>query len=494
MRSAFVFLLSALILTRLSWAAEPPQGQLDGSRSLFAVLAAINVAGYDAELNSPSNEPFRLQLRHEIEARKLNSVRYLKDFFKAHRTLDWNDELSQYISFALSVDGPPDFKWRYSTERTPPAANALEDMAPLLKEFWTEANLEQAWQAAQPAYERIIARYHAPVTDAILQANLYLKNPTSGVRGRRFQIYVDLLGAPNQVHTRSFVDDYFVVITPSAQLRVADVRRAYLHYLIDPVAIRKTEAIEKKKSLCHLADDAGALPGIYKEDCVLLFGMSLVRAVEARIDHSPAAVEEAMREGYILTGYFAEALAGYEKQEAALRLELGELIDNINVRKERGRIAAVQFYAEPVEHKVKVQAEAPAPAPASPLLAQLDDVDRLIRARNIEGARGLCRTVLEQAAPEAVHARAFFDLAKIALLEKDPDLAKQLFEKTLSLQAEPFEAAWAHVYLARLAMAAQEPAEAVSQYTAALAVAGGSEQARQAAQTEMEAAKSRPQQ
>jgi hypothetical protein len=492
-RSASVFLLSALILTRVAWATEPPQGQLDGSRSLFAVLAAINVSGYDAELDSPSNEPFRLQLRHDLTARKLNSVRYLKDFFKAHRKLDWNDELSQYISFALSVDGPPDFKWRYSTERTPPAANALEDMAPLLKEFWKEANLEQAWQEAQPYYERIIARYHAPVTEALLQANAYLKNPTSGARGRHFQIYVDLLGAPNQVHTRSFVDDYFVVITPSTQLRVADVRRAYLHYLIDPVAIRKTEAVEAKKSLCRLADGAGALADIYKEDCVLLFGMSLVRAVEARIDHSPAEVEQAMREGFILTGYFAEALVGYEKQETALRLELGDLIDNINIRKERNRIAAVQFYPEPVQRKVKVEVAAPAP-PASPLLAQLDEVDQRIRARDIDGARGLCRSVLEQAAPEAVHARAFFDLAKIAALEKDPEMSKQLFEKTLSLQPEPFEAAWAHVYLARLAMAAQDPDEAISQYAAALAVAGGSEQARQAAQTEMEAAKNRSKQ
>jgi tetratricopeptide (TPR) repeat protein len=303
---------------------------------------------------------------------------------------------------------------------------------------------------------------------------------------------VDLLGAPNQVHTRGFVDDYFVVITPSAQLRVADVRRAYLHYLIDPVAIRKTESIDKKKALCRLADGAGALPEIYKQDCVLLFGMSLVRAVESRIDHAPAAAEEAMREGYVLTGYFAEALATYEKQETALRLELGDLIENINVRKERARIEAVQFFDQPVERKVKVQAEAP--APASPLLAQLDETDKLIRAHDFAGARGICRQVLEQTAPDAVHARAFFDLAKIAALEKDPELSRQLFQKTLSLQAEPFEAAWSHVYLARLAMAAQEPDEAISQYTAALAVAGGSEQARQAAQTEIEAARSRQKQ
>jgi len=490
-RSASVFSLFALFLTRPMWGGEPPQGQLDGSKSLFAVLAAINMAGYDAELNSPSNDPFRLQLRQQFASRKLRSVRYLKEFFTAHRKLDWNDELSQYISYALSVDGPPDFKWRYTTERTAPSATALEDLGPLLKEFWTEANFEQAWQAAQPSYDRVIARYHEPVTNAILQANLYLRNPTSGLRGRRFQIYVDLLGAPNQVHTREFAEDYFVVITPSSHLRVNEVRRAYLHYLIDPVAVRKTESIQKKKALCKLAEGAGSLRDIYKEDCVLLFGMSLVRAVESRLDRSPAEAEEAMREGYVLTAYFADALAGYEKQEAALRLELGDLIENINVRKETNRIAAVQFYTEPVEHKIKVQAETP--APANPLLADLDAADKLIRAHDLAGARGVCRKVLDQAAPRAIHARAYFDLAKIAALEKDPDLSKQLFEKTLSLQPDPFEAAWSHVYLARLAMAAEAPDEAISQYQAALAVAGGSEQARQAAQTEIEAAKSRKQ-
>ena len=43
-----------------------------------------------------------------------------------------------------------------------------------------------------------------------------MRNPTSGYLGRRFQIYVDLLGAPNQVQMRSYADDYFVVVTPPA--------------------------------------------------------------------------------------------------------------------------------------------------------------------------------------------------------------------------------------------------------------------------------------
>mgnify|MGYP003379431656 CR=1 FL=1 len=74
-----------------------------------------------------------------------------------------------------------------------------------------EAELAAAWRQAQPAIEQMIAGYHSQVLQAVFDANAYLRNPTSGSRGRRFQIFLDVLAAPNQVHTRSFGDDYFVV-------------------------------------------------------------------------------------------------------------------------------------------------------------------------------------------------------------------------------------------------------------------------------------------
>jgi hypothetical protein len=490
-RIVVVFSLFAALAVHAAPAPDPPPGQLDGSKSLFAVMAAINAAGYDADLNSPSNHPLRAQLRQSLAARELKSVAFLKRFFAAHRKPQARDELGQYITFALSVDGPPSFKWRYSTDRTPPAASALEELAPLLSDFWKEANLEREWQAAQPAYDSVIAKYHEPATDALLQANLYLRNATSGSRGRRFQIYVDLLGAPNQVHTREFTDDYFVVVTPTSQPRIKEIRRAYLHYLIDPLAIRSSEAITKNKSLCSLAEGAPVLSEVYKQDCVLLFGMSLVRAVESRLDHAPAEAEQAMREGFVLTDYFADALVGYEKQEQSMRFYLPEMIQDIKPKRERERIAAVKFLDSPVERVIK--AEAPAQASETPLELQLDQGDKLIRDRDAEAARGIFRKVLQEPAPKPIHARAYFGLARAAALEKDPELSKELFEKTLALEPEPFEKAWSHVYLARLAMAGQEPAEAVAQYEAALAVAGGSEQARKAAQTELKAARSRVQ-
>lgn len=467
-------------------AAQPaPQGQLDASPSLFAVLAAINAAGYDAEIDSPTNSPVRGQIRQILAAKNLPSVKRIKSLFEARRKWDWNAELSQYISYALSLDGPPAFKPRFASHQMPPDAVALESMGPLLAEFWKEAGLDALWRAAQPAYEKAIEMYHAPVSQAILDANMYLRNPTSGSSGRRFQIFVELLAAPNQVHVRSFGDDYFVVVTPSVRPRTADIRRSYLHYLLDPLAIRYRKNLDAKRSLGDLAQGSPILDEAYKTDFSLLASMCLVKAVEARLDRSLglAHVQEAMREGFILTAYFYEALARYEKQEQALRLYLPAMIDAIDLAHEDKRIAQVEFASARTSRTVKPAA--PAAPQLSPAEQQFEKAEALYLKRDLAAARREYMKVLETAAPKPLHAKAWYGLARIAFLERDPDKALPLFEKILESDPEDFERAWAHVYLARLARLAQEPENARKQYQAALAVKGASDGARKAAEQEL---------
>lgn len=165
-----------------------------------------------------------------------------------------------------------------------------------------------------------------------------------------------MLAAPNQVHTRSFGDDYFVVVTPSPEPRIHDIRHAYLDYLIDPLAIRNSAAFEKKKGLGDLAQGSPLLAEDYKNDFTRLAGMCMVRAVEARLDRGagPAFVDESMKEGFILTAYFYEALGVYEKQEQAFRLYFQTMIDGIDVAKEDKRIARVEFVSQRAVKVVKV--------------------------------------------------------------------------------------------------------------------------------------------
>lgn len=469
-------------------AQAPAQAnQLDANLTLFTVLAAINASGYDADLDSPSNHPLRKAVRDAIRARKPASLARLKSLFEARRAWNWNAELSQYVSYALSVGGPPDFKPRFSPNRMPPDTIALEGLGAALADFYREAGIEDLWLRSQPAFEQEIERYHAPVSKAIFDANMYLRNPTSGIAGRRFQIIIDLLAAPNQVHTRSFADDYFVVVTHGPRVRVEEIRHAYLHYLLDPLAIRYQEALEPKRALVDLAHGSPLLNETYKNDFVLLAGMSLVKAVEARLDRSlrEKHVDQAMSEGFILTAYFYEALAAYEKQEQALRLYLPAMFEAIDVRKEDARIARVEFVSK--ERQRVVKPAPPAPPPMSGMEKAVADAEALYEQRDLDRARAAFQDILRQTPVPGAHAKAWFGLARIATLEKHPERALEFFEKTIESGPEPFERAWAYVYLARLALAASDPDPEVARrhYQAALAVDGASDGARKAAQAEL---------
>src|SRR3984885_2646113 len=199
---ARLFALTILLCTAVLAQPQPQEDQLDGSQTLFTVLAAINAAGYDANLDSNANSPLRKQIRDAIAARHLDSVEVLKKFVANHRLEDPEADFSQYVSFALSVQGPPDFQLSMPSQEVPPDVRKLDGLNDLIASFYQEADIEHLWKQAQPDLDRMIAAYHSGVTQAVLEVNAYLRNPPSGLKGSRFQVYVDLLGAPNQIQTR----------------------------------------------------------------------------------------------------------------------------------------------------------------------------------------------------------------------------------------------------------------------------------------------------
>ena len=91
--------MTAILATIPVAQAQTPQlGQLDASPTLFTVMAAINAAGYDADLDSPTNHPLRKAVRDELAKRTIPSLPKLKVFFAKHRAKDDTAELTQYIS------------------------------------------------------------------------------------------------------------------------------------------------------------------------------------------------------------------------------------------------------------------------------------------------------------------------------------------------------------------------------------------------------------
>ncbi len=480
------FLLVGLLLAiRSAPLAAAEQGQLDASRALFSVLAAVNVAGYDADLDSPSNHPMRAQIRAELASKNIPSVPDLKRFFDEHRQKDWTAELSQYVSYALVVDGPSAFNFRLKTNELPPDVARLEGLTPLIVRFEREANLEALWQKAQPAFEEVIARYHEPVTRAVAEVNGYLRHVTTASSGRRFQIYVDILGGPNQIQSRSYANEYFVVVTPSPEVQVEDIRHAYLHHLLDPMAGRYSEELMKKKALGDYALGAPFLEEFYKQDFFLLATESLIKAVEARLQRGAAAkqqyVTQALEDGFILTPHFAEQLPVFEAQEQAMRLYFLELIKTIDLRKEERRLATYEF---PQERRVRTVKVTPAErkVESTGVWKTVEEAEQAYADRDLAKAKEGYLRVLQETADKPLHGRAYFGLARIAALEKDPELAQRLFVRTLDAAADPQIRAWSMVYLGRLADLAGEREEAGRHYQAALAVQGASPAARKAAE------------
>ena len=444
-------------------------------------MAAINAAGYDADVASPNNDPLRDAVRQQLAAMNIPCLSELKLFYHEHHKDDPIADFNQYVSFALAVDGPPWFELKGRGVDIPPDVAALEGFSSLMAKFYTQAHIEDLWQKSQPAFDRAIERYHEPVSAAVLQVNSFLRNETSGVSERYFQIYIDLLGAPNQIQTRNFGADYYVVVTPTAEPRVHDIRHAYLHYLLDPMASRHEELVMRKRGLSDHAQRATALDPVFKSDFLLLVTESLIKAIEARLDRKPDAVNEAMLEGYILTACFSEQLPAYLKQEQAMRFYYPELIAGIDLRREDARLAQIEFVSQAPVRTAKV-VEAPKPAEPTGVYKTLAQAEQLYIERSLEPARELYLQALEQTSDKTLHAKAYYGLARIAALERNPEMAERLFEKTLECNPEPQAKAWTLVYLGRLADAAGERDEATKRYRQALKVDGASPAAREAAQ------------
>ena len=477
----------AIVFTAL--AASPEQGQLDGSPTLFAVMAAINAAGYSAELSSPNNSPLRDQVRSEILRKNPPSLAELKQFFESHRKRGAGAdtaELSQYISYALTVEGPPDFKFKKRDVDIPPDVVPLKSLSPLLAQFYKEAGIEEMWALAQPAYDREIDRVHSPIADAVFHVNAYLRYVASGINRRHFQIFVEPLAAPNQVQARSYGYEFTVVVTPAPEPRAFDIRHEYLHYLLDPLSTAQQEVLDRKKILNQQAVRAPALDQPFKDDFLLLTTECLIKAIEARMDGKPERIERDMRQGYILTPYFAEALTAYEKQDQPMKDYYPDMVMAIDLQKEETRLDKIEFDKQAASPAAVQAAAPPPPAPLTGAAKALDDAEQMWEARaqgaaTVENARKLYLDVLAQPGAPSQHAAAYYGMARIAAIQKDPETAEQLFQKTLELQPEPQVKAWALVYLGRLSLAAEDSDQAVKYFQEALKVDGASEAARKAA-------------
>ena len=216
------------------------------------------------------------------------------------------------------------------------------------------AGLHQVWERRRADYEQLIARFHQPVTNLLLSTDVYLRIPISGYVGRTFTVYLEPLAAPGQVNSRNYGADYFMVMSPAGDsLRLDDIRHTYLHFILDPLILKRANAMKRLAPLLPLVQRA-PLADSFKEDVALLVTESLIRAVEARMLPGGKTAEAArlkavgqdMAEGFVLTRYFYDALVKFEPEPMGLRDALPDWLYYLEVEQEKKRAAEVEFAAK----------------------------------------------------------------------------------------------------------------------------------------------------
>src|SRR5205085_1735083 len=119
-----------------------------------------------------------------------------------------------------------------------------------LKHLYEAAHLHELWQRHRAQYDALILRMHDPLTNMVLNTDVYLRMPISGYLGRRYLIFVEPLGAPGQVNARNYQADYYVVVSPTAaNNRLDEIRHTYLHFVLDPVIGKRAITLKRLEPL-----------------------------------------------------------------------------------------------------------------------------------------------------------------------------------------------------------------------------------------------------
>jgi hypothetical protein len=277
---------------------------------------------------------------------------------------------------------------------------------------------------------------------------------------RRFLVVTDLLAPPGAINLRVVADDYYVVIPAGTDPATSEVRRAYLRFIVDPLVIRFNRDIALKRAdIQSIIDGRAKASGSPMPAVLEAVARSLVVAADARVtaaarinelsanasaraqglkdadraaltkevqtelarisDELTATLADAYEHGAVLAFYFSEQLRDEESSGFDFADAIPDVIARVDPAKEIARpseyaAARARYVAE----RERIAKEAASRSPSdeheaarrAELIRQLDEVSRMLQARQYTEAESRLRAMLGDYKGEP---RVFFALGQM---------------------------------------------------------------------------------
>ncbi|MGQ9896261.1 MAG: tetratricopeptide repeat protein [Acidobacteriota bacterium] len=470
----------------MGWTAEPGTAQTQSPSAqanivvgmderLFVTLAALNLAGFEAETpDVPSNE-VRAQLLRELEQTTPPEVtEKLRAFWKQLAAHNRPNLLGSAVALALLARPLPDFTLP-PTEALPPDVQPLAGFAPLIAEFATRTPVravfpkyvandltQQLQTIADEETFRLLAFLHTqpivtvrdapPIADldSLTSANL----PAGELRERTRRMFIipDLLGPAGRSVTRNdFLngadrrtyrrpgDEFFLVVSAPREAPNRVIRRGLMRFLLEPVIARSGKLIaDRRAAIVKLASSLPNADPTLKNNVFEIVRESLSRALEARLSIQDArlsarrtnddaeriqlqvADEEARIEllgiwerGGVLALHFFEQLAVLDETGVDILNWLPRMVSGFDAERERRRPAELAALRARVEQRRQlIRATSTATS-----LSRIEQADDLLRAKKYAEARQVLEALLRD---EPQDARALFGLAELTAKQPSP--------------------------------------------------------------------------
>ncbi|MGB9464353.1 MAG: hypothetical protein WBR10_04520 [Candidatus Acidiferrum sp.] len=507
---AAIVLLHAPLATSGQMPLPPPPRRtapvtnitVDGSEAMFTTMCALLAAGFESNVSAENWHPLRARLREQMQHQEGPAVDAVRQFYKEHVVRDSGATLSRYIWFGLLSGPAPKFQITLRRDDLPTEVLALEGFSEILSNYYEEQKIGRLWRDLQPLYSREIEKVHDPVAQIVFVTTGYLRQLQETATTRTFTIVLEpLVGRITNV--RNSGEHYAIVLSGSDDIPTDIVRHAFLHFLLDPLPQQYPHVLAVKRQLYEKAALAPRLSPDLKDDFSSYFAECLVRAVELKLKRiSPGEREAAMdrddTDGLVMVRPIFNALAKYEGSEPSMALYFPDLVRGIDLGAEAKRIDGIKFgladrgeSSEDTasEEVARRRAAQPTTVPNdTDAITALTEGERRIAEKNPRAAEISFQKVLARY-PDQI--RAWYGIGLVALIDRDAPRAKQVFGRLTTGEhaatKDPMVLAWSHVYLARIYDDEGQQQLAKAEFQAALAVPGGPEQAKQAAQKGLEA-------